>query len=299
MEEHFKPQSDLLVDLVNYGANLLARCFTTSAKGLPEVVVIAVLFKQILSMLDAFEILFTSGSIYPAHLQSRAIFEATLYADFILKADSEKRSKYYYVANMRGDREWALKCVKGTKQKESFDQLVSQFNKDLVEKYAQFEPELAKQAETILKALQGKSYKEVNDAFEKEIKKKNLPHEPSWYVPLGFGSVRQIAREVDRLHEYETFYNFDSEVMHASNFKRHIKLSANKLTFEHIRTLNGIRDSFLTTVSTILSIYRKMLTTYRPDEIKLFNQKYKDKWREPFLGISSVNYNYDKQPVVL
>jgi hypothetical protein len=219
MEEHFTQQSNLLVDLVNYGTNLLPRCYTMSAKGLPEAIVITVLFKQILSMFDAFEILFSNAAIYPAHLQSRAIFEASLYLDLILKADCEKRAKYYYVSNIRSDREWALRCVQGTKQKEAFDKVVSKFNEELIEKYAQLEPEMAKQAESITKVLEGKSYKDVNDVFEAVILQKKLKHEPSWYVPLGFRNVRHIAKEVDRLHEYDTFYSFDSEIRSVCGFR--------------------------------------------------------------------------------
>ena len=53
----FSKQIEALIDMVNYGSNLIARAYDSSNKGLEDIIVIAVLLKQVVSMLDAIEVL--------------------------------------------------------------------------------------------------------------------------------------------------------------------------------------------------------------------------------------------------
>ena len=54
-------QLEMLRDLVNYGTNLIPRCFTTSDKELKDAVIIGVLLRQVVAMLDGIELLTFSG----------------------------------------------------------------------------------------------------------------------------------------------------------------------------------------------------------------------------------------------
>jgi len=299
VNKHFKEQTDLLVDLVNYGSNLLPRCFTMSNKGITEVVVIGVLFKQALSMLDAFEVLFTNGVIQPSYLQTRALFEVSWYMEYILKEDSERRAKHYFVSNLRNDRFWSLRGISGTKQKEKFDKIVSEFSENIIEEFSKFEADLVKQSDSIAETLQKDSFREINESFEKIIKDRKLDYEPPWHTPLGLNSVRQVANNIGKIHEYETFYAFMSEAMHSSSLKAHVKLSSKEMSFEQLRFLKNIKQIFSLTVSVTLRIYRLMLETYRPGEVKLFSKKYVEEWRKPFTEVKDVTYKYDDSPIKL
>jgi len=121
----FHKQIELLVDLVNYGSNLMVRAYDSSKKKLEDVIVIGVLLKQVISMMDATEILASHGSPQPAFLQARSAFEASIYIDWILKSEAEKKAKYYYVSNLRNVRLWTLRYLKGTQENNAFSQSIS------------------------------------------------------------------------------------------------------------------------------------------------------------------------------
>jgi hypothetical protein len=84
----FSKQINALEDLVNYGTNLVPRCYGSSDKGLGAVVVLAILLRQVIAMLDAVEILSSDGAVYAAGLQARAVFEASAYAECDALMDS-------------------------------------------------------------------------------------------------------------------------------------------------------------------------------------------------------------------
>ena len=65
----FSKQIEVIVDLVNYGSNLLVRSYDSSKKRLEDSIVIGVLLKQVISMVDAIETLASSGSPQIGHLQ--------------------------------------------------------------------------------------------------------------------------------------------------------------------------------------------------------------------------------------
>jgi hypothetical protein len=117
VRQHFSKHVELLIDLANYGSNLIPRAYDSSGKKLEDIVVIGILLKQVVSMIDAVEVLISKGAVGPAMLQARAAFEASLYIDWILKWEPEKKAKYYYVSNLRNQRLWVLRFKTGTQER--------------------------------------------------------------------------------------------------------------------------------------------------------------------------------------
>lgn len=148
-EEHFSAQTKLLQELANYGSNLVIRAYHFSAKGIADAVVCGVLLKQIVSMLDAIETLVSSGAVHAAHLPARAAFEASLYLEWILVSDSEKKATYYYVSNLRQERLWASRTIHGTVESASFANAMKDLNFDI----HQNRPSLLKEAQQHLGKL--------------------------------------------------------------------------------------------------------------------------------------------------
>ena len=120
VNEIYSHQIALLKDITNYGTNLISRVFTTGERGLSETIVVGVLLKQVVAMLDGAEILINQGAIFSAHLEVRAAYEASIYIDWILDSEKEKKTKYYYVSNLRNERIWALRLIEGTEERERF-----------------------------------------------------------------------------------------------------------------------------------------------------------------------------------
>jgi hypothetical protein len=76
IKEHLGPWLALIRDVVNYGSNLIPRCFSSSEKGLKDTVLLAILLRQVVAMLDGVETLLSNGATHAAQLQMRALFEA-------------------------------------------------------------------------------------------------------------------------------------------------------------------------------------------------------------------------------
>src|SRR5258708_17765227 len=102
--EHLKPWTDLIRDSASYGSNLVPRCYGSSENGLKDMVVLAILLPQAVAMLDGVDTLLANGSAHAANLQMRALFEASVYIDWILLNDSETKARYYYLHNLRRKR---------------------------------------------------------------------------------------------------------------------------------------------------------------------------------------------------
>jgi len=291
--QHFSKQIDLLVDLANYGSNLIPRAYDSSSKKLEDIVVIGVLLKQVVSMIDAVEILVSEGAVGPANLQARAAFESSLYIDWILMSESERKAKYYYVSDLRNQRLWALRLKTGTPEKQVFSKALSYLGKHL--ETARLE-DLEKEAEEVLAKIDSlltrNAWNEISLAFDKK-KNKKTGAETYWYKMLGVSSIRQLAEHVGRLAEYDLFYSRSSEVMHAASYRDHIQFHKGIVFFEPIRQLKDMHNLLRFINSVAISSYMSVLKHYRPGELTHFTRKYMRDWRTAFLNIPTVSYTHN------
>lgn len=290
VRQYFSKHIDLLVDLTNYGSNLIPRVYDSSNKKLEDIVIIGVLLKQVVSMIDAVEILVSKGAVGAANLQARAAFESSLYIDWILMSESEKKAKYYYVSNLRNQRLWALRLKTGTPENEVFSKTFQYLEKHLkttgwenIEKQA--EDGLAK----IDSLLTRNGWNQINLEFDKR-KPKKTGADTYWYKMLGITSIRQLAEQVGRLGEYDLFYSRSSQVMHATSYRDHVQFSKGAVSFEPIRQLKDMHNLLRFITSVAVSSYMSVLKHYRRGELSHFRRKYMRDWRGTFLNIPTVSY---------
>lgn len=298
LDENFSEILETVRDVVNYGTNLLIRCFGTGERKIADVVILGVLLRQAISMLDALEILVSNTSVYPANLQCRALFEVSLYIEWVLEKDTEERANFFYVSNIRNKRIWALRTQSGTPENQALETTMQPIG-GVSETTKKIESEAKKQLQEIDKLLLNPSFDPINKTIEAYKNKRRLKYEPSWYSPLGVSSVRQLAVTLNRLHEYELIYSSSSEVMHSSKQDDHIRFGDDHMTFQPIRSLSGISEVLNFSVSTIIKIYTQILEKYRPGELQSFGRKYVDDWRKPFLTIKSVEYTKKKPSKII
>lgn len=290
LKTHYSDILDVMHDMVNYGSNLIPRCFTSSKRKLEDAVIIGVLLRQALVMFDAFEVLISSAAVYASNLQARAIFETSLYLEWILKDNTTDKAKYYYVRNLRQERLWAQRTQSESPESIAFKSLMEPFG-DVADKSTNQLEEEGKKSLAEINDLLGQSvYKSINKSFEDYKKKRKLTYEPPWHAPLGLSSVRQIAVDLGRLHEYETFYSASSEVMHSSKHKDHVVFKEGKMHFQPIRYLEGISIVLHLSLSMMLKMYMLVLDHYRPGERPAFQRKYVADWQQAFRNIKSVKY---------
>lgn len=290
VRQHFAKHIDLLVDLANYGSNLIPRAYDSSAKKLEDVIVVGILLKQVVSMIDAVEVLISKGIVSPANLQARAAFEASLYIDWILKGESSKKAKYYYASNLRSRRLWALRSKTGTQEKEVFSQSFRDIgNYDKIVDLDRVEEEANEELKKVDAFLSKPGWAEINKEFEQK-KNKKTGAEAYWYRLLGVSSIRQLAKDVGRIGEYDLFYSRGSEIMHAASYKDHVRFSRDTINFLPIRQLKDIHIvlRFITIVA--ISSFFSILKHYRHGELQSFTRKYVQDWKAAFLDIPSVSY---------
>lgn len=289
-EEHFSAQTKLLQELANYGSNLVIRAYHFSAKGIADAVVCGVLLKQIVSMLDAIETLVSSGAVHAAHLPARAAFEASLYLEWILVSDSEKKATYYYVSNLRQERLWASRTIHGTVESASFANAMKDLNFDI----HQNRPSLLKEAQQHLvevnRILSQPELVKIDKDFDKNRGKRK--HDPEWHSLLGAKTIRKIAEALHRIPEYDLFYSKGSQVTHSASYKDHIKFVGRGFHFKPVRHLDGINALMNFTISLTLRTYQMTLRYYHPRELPAFTRQYTEDWRQPFLNMKSLKYNF-------
>ena len=68
IKDHFQDTTKLIRDVIDYGTNLIPRCFKQSDRRLEDVVILAVLLKHIVSMLDGVDALISQGCVYAGNL---------------------------------------------------------------------------------------------------------------------------------------------------------------------------------------------------------------------------------------
>ena len=82
----------------------------------------------------------------------------------------------------------------------------------------------------------------------------------------GAQSIRQIAKTVGRLPEYELFYAKGSRITHSASYKDHLRFAKGKMFYKHVRQLESINE--LLNFVVVLA-----LTSYNADAVQT--------WRDP------------------
>lgn len=287
IKEHFAHTVELVREVVNYGSNLIPRCFVSSDRKILDIVILGALLKQAVTMLDAIEILVSQGAVLAAYLQARSLFEARLYLAWILEKDTERRAKQYFVWQKREEALWAKRSIPGTAEHKRFrtacDRLLSP-GKPTVS-----EDEAKAQLENIKRLLDSSEFSEINSEFDK-LKKHGKDFDVSWYCPRGPSTLADMARRMNLSGEYMLFYNTFSKATHCQEFRRHVSIERNVVKLQPIRHLEGIKTLLNVSISYALTIYEMILKRYRPGELSNFGRKYKNEWRERFMNIPTVKY---------
>lgn len=288
IEEHFADTMKLVREIANYGSNLIPRCYVSSDRKIIDVVIIGALLKHALTMLDAIEILVSQGAVFAAFVQLRSLFETRLYIAWILKEDTDRRSKQYFVYHKRDEILWVKRSIPGTPEHQKFHGACKEL---LSDKAVISEEEAKAQLEDIERILDGKDLREVNAEFDRlKVPDKNF--DKSWYTPWGPSSISDMANRLALDGEYIMFYSMLSKATHGEAFSQHVFIDGKTLHFGSIRNLENIGMVLNLCITYAITIYQMILEKYRPGELDAFRRKYIKEWRSRFQNISEVKYNY-------
>lgn len=294
IKEHFQDQISLLQELINYGTNLLTRCFASSDRSTADIAILAGLVKQFIAMLDACEILLSNGAVLSARLPSRSLFECYLYLNWILEEKTQERANQYYVWHLRQRMKSAQKAIKGRPENEDFKKGTDKYGPSFTDIYEKNENKAIEQVKEIEKVLSLEKFIEINKQFEDLQRKKNK-RTVNWFEPSGLRSIYDMASKLKLKGEYDLLYSPYSEITHGVALSEHIVIEKELLVFEPIRSLKSFDSEITILVSFTLNVYRKIISLYRPDEIRIFSEKYFTEWKNHFRNIPKVVYrNFDQ-----
>jgi len=289
VSQHYGPQLGLLNEMTNYASNLIPRAYSSSAKQLPDLIVCFSLLKQFAGMLDAIEILLRAGAVHASFVPARAAFEVSLYLEWMLVSDTEKKAIHYYVGNIRAERIWGLRVQRSTSEASDFLKDMGQMGVDILANRPALDQEGASHVAQIERILSLPEFASTNKAFENHKKKAGRRHEPEWYKVLGKANLKEIARELNRLPEYVVNYSKGSSVTHSQSYKDQLEFKSAGVGAHPIRNLAELHSAFNFAFTTSMLVFHRVLGFYRSEELMAFWKTYASDWRQAFINIPTLN----------
>lgn len=292
VRQYFSDAVGVLAEMVDYGTHLIPRCWASSGKRLTDMVLLPVLTKQAVGLLDAGQVLLSSGCVNPALLQLRALSEVSIYIAWILRRDTDRRARAYYVANLRRRLEWAKRVRPGTDQFKALsrDYSALRIRNPLKDR----QRDVLQETQNVEHRLSKADFRRMNGAFDRRRGKSR--YEPDWYAVLfpkkKRPSLYTLAKQVDQRAEYRLIYEQGSEMMHSSRLDIHVQVEASAVRIRSLRELTDFSHIGQLLMGEAMSTYRLLLRRYRPTEADNFAKKYAESWRATYLERKVVNYQY-------
>ena len=276
---------DLIRELIDEGTRFQVRAFVTAPREIPDVVILGVLFRRTLQLLDSIEVSLRAGQAYGAQIVLRALLEASWGMEWMLKEDTERRAKQFYVLDIRERIELNEAFVPGTKAFESME-----IDLPLTR---QRELGFDQQAEAVSRANIKKNrehldeypdLKLIDDEISRQKKRVGMLR---WFTLFGGPQdYPALARKLGRGDEYRLIYRPLNDAVHGSNIQNHVSIETRGEAF--LPALRGIEEFHNVLEFTWIAgfrIVRMLIEHYRPGEIESFIRRFhpngKERWNLP------------------
>ncbi|MFH1085671.1 MAG: DUF5677 domain-containing protein, partial [Chloroflexota bacterium] len=196
--------SPLLVEIINYGTNVFARCATLGTSEPNEDLAPLMLYLHMLEFTDGIEALLRQSCVYPAIPLLRSCFEAYLQLEYILQDDGEYTNRSLgWLAHYARTR---------VKNREYFDP-TSKVGTPIANLLRS--DELCRNIEWPTPF----AIKKDNEALSKLVR--NMPKEAQGVV----FQTEKLAKELSRYAQYTLLYRHWSSISHAVDVSRFIARS--------------------------------------------------------------------------
>jgi hypothetical protein len=276
----------MLVEVVNQGAAVFARC-RGSAKGeVNEDVAPLYLYLHIVEMLDGVQVLVSQSCPLPAASILRSAFEAMISLLYILAADSKRRALawlYQYARN----------------RSNTYDQLDASSQRGAPLRAAIEKEEVGislPPAEDVLRVaapvrefLERPDLAEVKAEFA-ACKERRGGREPRWYELFdGPRSLEQLAAKVDKGTIYQILYRHWSGVAHAHDISRFITSTpSGEPAIRPLRDPLDVPQVASLGASLFLDASRSLIAHYRPGE-DFFTKWYLEEIAAAYISLSNAH----------
>lgn len=285
-ERAFGPQIKIAREIVGESVALFQRAFSSSKRDLSDLVVIGVLYRQVVAMFDSAVLNLENGACYAALVPIRAMWEAGLSIEWMLKRGKDQYARQFYVAFVRSQRSWASNLIPGSPEHAALQEA-----RRLSGKQPATDPPAEKVAsarETVSGAdeiLASDKNRDINAKFENLNLKAG--RDAAWTKPDP-GSIYGLAKELGHLDEYQELYRFLSYPTHGGLMNTHLEFKGVDVNIEHIRSPEDFTIAFNLGVTFGLRSYLQIQDEYRRGEAADFGKRYIERWQQAFRNVPGI-----------
>ncbi len=254
----------LLREVIEYGIDAFGRCSVT-ATGLDTPMGVLFPFLHCFEMLDATEILLDCAAVAPAHATLRSAFESELYFEYVASDDSECRGAAYVVAEVHRRLDVFDRFDPATDKGKQFAASIA---KDHLAAGIEIPtmPDIDDQRQRLRSTL-GKPHL-VEAAQEYERAKASMGRPPPFHSLWdGPANIEQLAAKLGRSGQYDILYRQWSRTTHGLDLSRQLRGVDGEPAIARFRNGDGLQTAYSLAVSFGVGAIRRLLQTYRPDEL--------------------------------
>jgi len=285
MVRHFKDDTDLLNEILDYGSQLILRATSNSPRDEKAICIIYMQLRQVLVHLDGIAVLASAGCCFSAGLQIRSILEIAHAMEWILLADTDAKIRHLWVANLRKRRQWQSRGIPGTPEAALDPNAVSRLS-PMAEQLAALKDEV-RGIDTFLALPE---FSAINAKFQLTYAARGF--DKQWYEvyapPPDKLSIRKIADAIGKIKEYNYIYSHFSAVAHGGDLYKNV-VFGQSIFINPVRDPQDVPKLRQWAATLVLRVYRMVLEQYLPSEIAHLDQKYVNEWRARFLKEYSIN----------
>jgi len=255
--------SPLFQELVNYGSNVFIRCATSSTRGENEDLAPLNLYRHILEMTDAFEVLIVQCCAAPTVPLVRSSFEALMALEYILETKSTyvQRSLSWLAVYARRRLAMYDSMLVDSPRGKEFQLSVAK------DKWVHDLPALPQdKVRAAIENLRQLLAKPQFSAIEREYAQFKRP--PYWYQLFGGPStLQQLAYALNHHVQYDFIYRRWSTVAHAHDFSSFLAVSSTgEGGIRGIRDAGPLQELSRFAATFMVEATRRMLIEFRPGE---------------------------------
>jgi len=249
-----------LREVIDYGARLVERWVGAITVDYTEAC-LCVLTGQTLAMADAIEVLLGAGTTAAARVNARALFEAQLYAQWILAKDTDHRALCWWAHVKRRERANVATLLPSTVEGQEVSRLFAAAHLSTTGLHDSAKQSLA-QAE--LARL---------DQRAKVAPWSSIKVTKEWFQGAGVQNIRVLAADAGQEHLYVCFYKPLCRDVHSSNPERWLALGKTPGHVEPIRTLRGLRPLLHFVIPLLYGLFRTLTDRYLASEAGALKQQ--------------------------
>ena len=280
-KEIIKDITPLFQELVNYGSNAIVRSATSSKSEENIDLACLDLYRHILEMTDAVEVLIANSCAYPTIPLLRSTFEALISLDFILEENHlfEQKSLCWLVVYIHDKINIYESLIPSTDRGKAFQASLSKDKS--IQNFQNIDESKVIPA---IQNLQNLLCKPQLQSIETEysLYRKTYKKNPKGYSLFGGPkNIQTLAYHVNRFAQYDFLYRYWSRVTHAHDFRPFINVSNDGQSgIREIRDPSMILEVTRFSLTFMIEGTRLLLSKFRPTEnfAKYYIEEIKDKY---------------------